>query len=43
MDHSGSPLAIANPFTGADETKLDGIASGAEINVQSDWDETDTR
>ena len=39
---SGSPLSIANPFTDADETKLDGIATGAEVNVQSDWDETDT-
>ena len=24
-------------FTSADETKLDGIAAGAEVNVQSDW------
>ena len=24
-------------FTPADETKLDGIAAGAEVNVQSDW------
>lgn len=24
-------------FTTADETKLDGIAAGAEVNVQSDW------
>ena len=39
---SASPLSVANPFTDDDETKLDGIASGAEVNVQSDWDETDT-
>ncbi len=39
---TGSPLAVANPFTDADETKLDGIATGAEVNVQSDWTETDT-
>ena len=26
---SGSPLAVANPFTDADETKLDGIETGA--------------
>ena len=39
---SGSPLSIANPFTDTDETKLDGIAEGAEVNVQSDWNETDT-
>ena len=29
-----------NPFTSADETKLDGIAAGAEVNVQSDWNAT---
>ena len=29
-----------NAFTDADETKLDGIAAGAEVNVQSDWDAT---
>ena len=39
---SSSPLSIANPFTDADETKLDGIAAGAEVNVQPDWGETDT-
>ena len=39
---SASPLSVANAFTDADETKLDGIATGAEVNVQSDWDETDT-
>ena len=39
---SASPLSVANPFTDADETKLDGIATGAEVNVQADWDETDT-
>ena len=27
-----SPLAVANPFTAADETKLDGISAGAEVN-----------
>ena len=34
---STDPLKVANPFTAADETKLDGIAAGAEVNVQSDW------
>ena len=29
-------------FTSADETKLDGIAAGAEVNVQADWNETTT-
>lgn len=31
-----------NNFTNADATKLSGIAAGAEVNVQSDWNETDT-
>ena len=36
--HGGvATLSVANPFTDADETKLDGIAAGAEVNVQSDW------
>lgn len=29
-------------MTGADKTKLNGIASGAEVNVQSDWNQTTT-
>jgi hypothetical protein len=31
-----------NNFTNADVTKLSGIASGAEVNVQPNWNETDT-
>ena len=31
-----------NNFTDADKTKLTGIESGAEANVQSDWAQTDT-
>jgi Cu/Ag efflux protein CusF len=31
-----------NDFTNADKTKLNGIAEGAEVNVQADWNETDT-
>ena len=31
-----------NNFTNAYKTKLDGIASGAEVNVQPDWSVTDT-
>lgn len=27
-------------MTGADKTKLDGIATGAEVNVQANWNET---
>ena len=29
-------------ITGTERTKLNGIAAGAEVNVQSDWDQTDT-
>ena len=29
-------------MSGADKVKLDGIAAGAEVNVQADWSETDT-
>ena len=38
---SGKGLS-ANDFTDALKTKLDGISSGAEVNVQSDWNVTDT-
>ena len=31
----------ANDFTDSYKSKLDGIASGAEVNVQSDWNEAD--
>lgn len=31
----------ANDYTTAEKTKLAGIASGAEVNVQSDWTEAD--
>jgi len=34
---TGTELSVANPFTDADETKLDGIAAGAEVNVNADW------
>lgn len=30
-----------NNFTSTEKTKLSGIASGAEVNVQSDWSQTD--
>lgn len=32
----------ANDFTNADKSKLDGIQAGAEVNVQSDWNEADS-
>lgn len=38
---SGKGLST-NDFTTAYKNKLDGIASGAEVNVQSDWSVTDT-
>lgn len=31
-----------NPFTTDDEAKLDGIEEGAEVNVQSDWNQSNT-
>ena len=31
-----------NNFTDADKNKLDGIESGAEVNVQANWNETDS-
>ena len=34
--------AVNSGITAAKVTKLDGIAEGAEVNVQSDWHETDT-
>ena len=42
-DDSGNTITISvtNEFTDAHETKLDGIADGAEVNVQSDWSEVD--
>lgn len=38
---SGKGLS-ANDFTTTLKNKLDGIASGAEVNVQSDWNQTTT-
>ena len=38
---SGKGLST-NDFTDALKTKLEGIAEGAEVNVQSDWGETST-
>lgn len=31
-----------NDFTDADESKLDGIEAGAQVNVQADWTQSDT-
>ena len=38
---SGKDLST-NDYTTAEKNKLSGIASGAEVNVQSDWNETNT-
>ena len=38
---SGKGLS-QNDFTNTLKTKLDGIAAGAEVNVQSDWNQTNT-
>lgn len=38
---SGKGLST-NDYTTAEKTKLNGIATGAEVNVQSDWSSTDT-
>ena len=35
-------ISVANEFTSVHETKLDGIDDGAEVNVQSNWNETDS-
>ena len=34
------PKPSEGAFSDGDKTKLDGIATGAEVNVQSDWDAT---
>ena len=38
---SGKGLST-NDYTDAEKTKLAGIAAGAEVNVQSDWNQTNT-
>lgn len=38
---SGKGLS-ENDFTNTDKAKLDGIASGAEVNIQADWNQTNT-
>lgn len=35
-------LRESTPFTSSEKTKLQGIAAGAEVNVQSDWSVTDS-
>ena len=38
--HSDATTSAAGFMSSTDKTKLDGIASGAEVNVQSDWNAT---
>ena len=40
--HDASYVHTDNNFTTALKNKLNGIAAGAEVNVQPDWDTTDT-
>lgn len=39
---SGNAATATALSAGADRTKLDGIAAGAEVNVQSDWNQATT-
>lgn len=41
-DLSDATTSSHGLMASADKTKLDGIASGAEVNVQADWNETTT-
>lgn len=38
--HSDATTSVAGFMSATDKTKLDGIASGAEVNVQANWTET---
>ena len=40
--YSDATTSAAGLMSAADKTKLNGIAAGAEVNVQSDWDVADT-
>lgn len=40
--YSDATTSAHGLMTAADKTKLNGIATGAEVNVQSDWNVTDT-
>ena len=39
--YSDATQSASGLMSASDKTKLDGIASGAEVNVQPDWDEAD--
>lgn len=38
--HGNATTSVAGFMSATDKTKLDGIASGAEVNVQANWTET---
>ena len=40
--HDASYIHTDNNYTTAEKNKLSGIAAGAEVNVQSNWNETDS-
>ena len=40
--YSDATTSVHGLMSAADKTKLDGIATGAEVNVQSDWNITDS-
>lgn len=40
--YTTATITAAGLMSAADKTKLDGIAAGAEVNVQSDWNVTDS-
>ena len=40
--YSNATTSVSGLMSATDEVKLNGIATGAEVNVQADWDETDT-
>ena len=41
VDKEAGKALSSNDFSDAYKTKLDGIATGAEVNVQSDWSQAD--
>jgi hypothetical protein len=40
--YSNATTSTSGLMSATDKVKLNGIATGAEVNVQADWDETDT-
>lgn len=41
-EYSEATTSVSGLMSASDKTKLNGIASGAEVNVQSDWNQTNT-